>query len=636
MTRRIDKPDTTADIELHQCLDEKKCFVMIAGAGSGKTTSLVKALDYLGKIQGEILKKRGQRIACITYTTVAEHEILDDVGHDPLFHISTIHSFLWEIIKPFQMEIKIWVSQRIKDKINELEEQKRNFSERHKQSTKDKNQKDILRYEELRDKIEDVSHFRYQTGSNYLEGILGHDDVIKIAPFLIKERPLLRIIFAQKYPFLFIDESQDTILEVVDAVKTIALHQKNNFCLGFFGDEMQKIYLTGIGKISVEEGWKKINKPENFRCPTSVLQIINNIRRPVDGIEQIGGKTEKINGEKKLTEGTAKIYLIPSSIDRDNALLKIREHVSEFNNDTLWISDEKNADVKLLVIEHRMAANRLGFSDLYSAFKDGAPKSLSEDFTEGKTWALRPFQSYILPLVEAFNANKAFEVLELLRQNCPLLQRENLQSVSSHTELLQSLKDAVQRLAILMAKTSPVTVRDVLKFTQDNNLIKLDNRLLDRLQGNIPLNLSNNDREEETDTLEKTIFTYFDCPAVQVWGYQTYINDESPYSTQHSIKGAEFERVLVVLDDEEGKRSTLYSYDKLFGLKPPSDTDQKNIAEGKETVFDRTRRLLYVCCSRTVKDLVIAFFVTDVNIAIAEITAAKIFKENDIINFTSL
>lgn len=635
MTRRIDKPDTTADIELRQCLDEKKCFVMIAGAGSGKTTSLVKALDYLGKTQGEILKKRGQRIACITYTTVAEHEILDDVGHDPLFHISTIHSFLWEIIKPFQMEIKIWVSQRIKDKLNELEEQKRNFSERHKQSTKDKNQKDIIRYEELRDKIEDVSHFRYETGSNYLEGILGHDDVIKIAPFLIKERPLLRIIFARKYPFLFIDESQDTIFEVVDAVKAIALHQKNSFCLGFFGDEMQKIYLTGIGKISLEEGWKKIKKPENFRCPTSVLQIINNIRKPVDGIEQIGGKTEKINGEKKLTEGTAKIYLIPSSIDRDNALLKIREHVSEFNDDTLWISDEKNADVKLLVIEHRMAANRLGFSDLYSAFKDGAPKSLSEDFTEGKTWALRPFQSYILPLVEAFNANKAFEILELLRQNCPLLQRENLQSVSSHTELLQSLKDAVQKLAILMAKTSPVTVRDVLKFTQDNNLIKLDNRLLDRLQGNIPLNLSINDREE-TDTLEKTIFTYFDCPAVQVWGYQTYINDESPYSTQHSIKGAEFERVLVVLDDEEGKRSTLYSYDKLFGLKPPSDTDQKNIAEGKETVFDRTRRLLYVCCSRAVKDLVIAFFVTDVNIAIAEIKAAKIFKEYDIINFTSL
>ena len=420
MTRRIDKPDTPYDIELRQYLDAKTSFIMVAGAGSGKTTSLVKALDYIGRTQGEMLRKHGQRIGCITYTTMAENEIWSDVGHDPLFHISTIHSFLWELIKPFPTEIKAWVTQRIQEKLNELDEQRQKFSNRHKQSTKDKNQKDTTRYQELRDRIVSVSHFRYETGSNYLEGILGHDDIIKIAPSLIKERPLLRTIFAQKYPFLFIDESQDAIPEVVEAAKVIATNLNNKFCLGFFGDEMQKIYLTGIGKIDLEnQGWEKIKKPDNHRCPVNVLNVINNIRKPVDGLEQTGGRIEEINGIRQQIKGSARLFLLSSNVNRNDALHEVRQYIAKTDSDPFWLSDEKEADVKVLVIEHRMAANRLGFPDLYAAFKDDAPKSLSENFTEGKTWALRPFQHYLIPLVEALEAGKSFEVIELLRQYCP-------------------------------------------------------------------------------------------------------------------------------------------------------------------------------------------------------------------------
>jgi len=49
MTSRIGQPDTQADRALRQCLDQQPLtsFVMVAGAGSGKTTSLVKALAHL-------------------------------------------------------------------------------------------------------------------------------------------------------------------------------------------------------------------------------------------------------------------------------------------------------------------------------------------------------------------------------------------------------------------------------------------------------------------------------------------------------------------------------------------------------------------------------------------------------------
>lgn len=86
MSRRIDKPDTPADIELKKCLtaSERRSFVMVAGAGSGKTTSLIKALSAIVDLHAAGLKSRRQRIACITYTDVAAQEIWADVGNNPL------------------------------------------------------------------------------------------------------------------------------------------------------------------------------------------------------------------------------------------------------------------------------------------------------------------------------------------------------------------------------------------------------------------------------------------------------------------------------------------------------------------------------------------------------------------------
>jgi ATP-dependent DNA helicase UvrD/PcrA len=78
MTSRIGQPETTADNELRACLDQRlqTSFVMVAGAGSGKTTSLVKALAHLAQTRSKDLRTRGQRIACISYTEVAVNEIV--------------------------------------------------------------------------------------------------------------------------------------------------------------------------------------------------------------------------------------------------------------------------------------------------------------------------------------------------------------------------------------------------------------------------------------------------------------------------------------------------------------------------------------------------------------------------------
>lgn len=78
-------------------------------------------------------------------------------------------------------------------------------------------------------------------------------------------------------------------------------------------------------------------------------------------------------------------------------------------------------------------------------------------------------------------------------------------------------------------------------------------------------------------------------------------------ATHQGVKGLEFPRVMVVIDDSEA-RGFLFSYEKLFGAKAKSDTDKKNEAEGKETTIDRTRRLFYVTCSRAEEALAVAAY----------------------------
>ena len=74
----------------------------------------------------------------------------------------------------------------------------------------------------------------------------------------------------------------------------------------------------------------------------------------------------------------------------------------------------------------------------------------------------------------------------------------------------------------------------------------------------------------------------------------------------------------------------MFSYNKYFGITPPSATDLANEANGKETVIDRTRRLFYVTSSRATKDLAVVFFTNDPDSARRQILTSAIFPEADI------
>jgi DNA helicase-2/ATP-dependent DNA helicase PcrA len=618
MTKRINSPDTNADTQLRNCLDKspRRSFNMIAGAGSGKTTSLVKALSHIVTTQGDTLRRRGQQVACITYTEVAAKEIWNDVENNTLAHVSTIHSFLWTVIKAFQKDIKKWVIQRIAEKQTEIQAKIDNPRTR----TRDKLIKQLDKLNSQKTSIEAISYFNYGTGSNYSKGILGHDDIIKLVTFMINEHTMLGTIISQKYPYIFVDESQDTFPNIVTSLKKIDTEHSGRFCLGFFGDPMQKIFPTGAGEIPLEANWEKITKPENFRCPQQVLKTINEIRKPVDGLEQIGGRTEN----EIPVEGSSSIFILPADDFRTANVKKVQEWASKNFNDVAWLSD----DIKILVIVHRMAAIRLGFPNLYSAMNDDSPSAFKDGLLDGTSWPLKPFMNFILPLSGYHALNSNFEVLNVLREQCPKLLHGSLKGLPLRTALAE-LKNATDQLAGMMDVSSNATVFDALMLVKNEELMVLDERICAHLDNTIIKDIAE-DGEDDPVALEiEAMQRFFKCPAKEFLGYQKYCADESPFATQQGIKGAEFEKVITILDDDEGTHN-LFSYDKYFGLADLSETDEKNIQEGKDNVIARTRRLFYVSCSRARRDLIVIYFASDVDSAKTAIEALELFSDKNI------
>ena len=93
-----------------------------------------------------------------------------------------------------------------------------------------------------------------------------------------------------------------------------------------------------------------------------------------------------------------------------------------------------------------------------------------------------------------------------------------------------------------------------------------------------------------------------------------YLKEFSPISTQHSIKGNEFDNVLVVLESNWNK----YDFETLFGK-----------GSENENVIKRTRKLFYVCITRAKKNLVIYMPTDDLEIVAS---AKEYFGEENVLS----
>lgn len=578
-------------------LEKPTSFFLFAGAGSGKTRSLVNALNYLGKTYRDKLRLRGRQIAVITYTNAACDEITRRTEYDPLFVVRTIHSFAWSQIQGFNADIGTWLKDNLRWEIADLQAEEAKGRVGTKASAA--RQAQIESKQRRLDRMADIRTFTYNpSGDNRERNALNHSEVIKIFSTFLLTKPLMQRMFVEKFPFLLIDESQDTSRALIDALLVVQNAHADRFCLGLIGDTMQRIYPDGKERIESEipHSWAMPEKRLNHRCPQRIVRLINRIRGSVDNHKQ--------EPRDDRPEGWARLFVFPIDAQDKPALeQRVRDYMAGLTGDQDWTEARK---CKILTLEHHMAARRMGFLKMFEAL--ASVDDYRTGFLDGSFAPTRFFTHHVLPLVTAQNKSDKFAATKLVRESSPLLSKETLKGNDKPIAQLRAAQTAIDSLMALWADGEP-TCGEIAGNIAETNLFAMPDSLKAALAAKQAARGAAPDDEEADPVSDQiaALVAFLDCAFSEIAPYAAYVAHEAPFDTHQGVKGLEFERVMVLMDDGEA-RGFLFGYDKLLGAKAPTAADIKNAQDGKETSLERTRRLFYVTCSRARSSLVLVAY----------------------------
>lgn len=614
--------DDAVEREIERCLDleSPRSFFLFAGAGSGKTRSLVNALNYINNKYRDLFLSQGKYVGVITYTNAACDEIIHRTHDNPIFHISTIHGFCWSIIQGFNEDIRAFIKDNLILKIQGLNAKITGVRDTNTSKCK-KNVHSLEKAKKRLAELDSIYEFTYNPNSNSQFGkdSLSHTEVINLTTHFLQNKPIFQSIFVQKYPFLLIDESQDTHKELIEVLLELEDNYKSIFLLGLIGDDMQRIYSQGKSDLPsiIKNHWQTPQKKMNHRSQKRIIELANNIRGKRNGIEQLA-RDDKQGGH---------VHLFILNNTDNNTLeneVKICCKMAEITHDELW---NKEGQVKKLYLEHRMAAIQQDFIELYDIFhNDNKYNTL---ILEGTIPELSFFSKLITPLMEALLQNDNFVVMELIRNSSTILKGIESPLTLAETvttETLTDTKKSVQKLADLFF--SNINFIDILTILEEEKIFTIPPKLDEAFQ------LYKNSIEIQSKKIEEeTVWIKFlTIPYQQLINYTKYINDETSYATHHGVKGLEFDRVMVVMNDKDkrGRGGLSASYEKLFGVVAESETDIRNKRNGKETDLQRTRRLFYVTCTRAKQSLALVAYTNSPEILKYNMLERKWFDEKEI------
>ncbi len=602
-------------------LDSPKSFFLFAGAGSGKTRTLVNALRHIRETFRDSLRLRGRQVAVITYTNAACDEIVRRTEYDELFVVRTIHSFAWQQIQGFTKDIREWLRGSLQRELAELQEEERKGRPGTKASVVRLAQIDSKRCR--LERLDQIKVFVYNpTGDNRERNSLNHSEVIKIFSSFLQSKPLMQRLLVEKYPFVLIDESQDTHRSLVDALLNVQREQKERFSIGLIGDNMQRIYADGKERIEDEipDDWAIPEKKLNHRCPKRIVWLINQIRSATDAHMQ--------EPRDDAIEGVVRLFVLPADIADKPALeQEIRKYMVEIASDPLW---NEIKECKILTLEHHMAARRMGFEKLFEAL--ASVEEFRTSFLGGSFAPIRLFTHRVLPLIEAQREGDRFAVAKIVREFSPLLSKERLKTSQKPVDQLNAARVAINHLVALWEDGEP-SCGQVLERIAETSLFEIP----DSLQAALAVRMASVDEakadDEKVDPLNQdmsALLDFLECPFSMIEPYATYVAHEAPYDTHQGVKGLEFDRVMVLMDDGEA-RGFMFGYEKLLGAKAPTQSDIKNQKEGRESSIERTRRLFYVTCSRARMSLALVVYTDSPSAVQAQVLGCGWFDAQEVV-----
>lgn len=607
----IEKVETEADVLVRLCLDKHQSFALIAGAGSGKTSSLVEALARIREQEGGWLRQNGQRVACITFTNRAVEVIKARLGFDDLYQVSTLHSFLWGQIGRFQFDIREALRLRCLPMLIAKEQAKDNGGS---SRTATEARAKAKRFEQDLEALDTVEHFEYSDApvGDYQNGQLAHDDIIEIATYLFEANETFRRITGLRFPYIFVDEAQDTFDGIVAGLNLVCAGEGLPI-IGYFGDPWQQIYERSAGAFAPPTNGITISKTENFRCSESVIRLLNAFR---DDVKQHAA------GESKGREGSVIFRLVkaekPEMQRNRYSEEQITRALGKMDAALLdWGWNERNDVIRLFLVR-QMIARRMGFSKLNRLFNGAYASSRTEDaFEAGEHFLLVPLTTTIYPLVAAHKTDDSRQIIDLLRRDSPAFAVDGLNATKTLKAMIDTSRTLIGQLETLWTSG---TVKDVLQFCVDKQIIRTSEKLREHLE-RVPRAEEYDESIHSLDKGDWLADAFFCMDTTEIPPYTSFISKNTAYSTQHGVKGEEYPKVVVVYDDIEASWSN-YSFCKI--LTP------ETAGEPTDGQRARSRKLAYVSFSRALEDLRVLFFTPNPEAARQELIAKKLLEPDQI------
>ena len=646
--------------EIVKCIDNDQSFVFDAGAGAGKTYALVQSLKHILVRYGEELKTHKQKALFITFTNVAAKEIEERLGTTNLIDVSTIHKWVWNIISPHQKQLVEFHLNKLKSEVviiktnlenekwaerfiklsdvekeflkNLLYEKKEIYYKYKSSGAEDfranfpyinaqfplilKNVGDFKkiadnifklgRYNIAIEKIvsEDSSFKKLKYDPKFNNDrlasmMISHETLLEYTEKIVKSNNILKQIIFDQYPYILVDEYQDTDPRVISTLSLIESYSKkiNHKCLiGYYGDKKQNIYDTGVGgKFSQHHpGLVRIKKEFNRRSSNKIIEVANKIRN--DDLQQ-----ETIYSD--FPSGSVSFYNM--SIERTAF---IESHIK------LWDITKQNK-LHCFELTNERVAEFSGFSIIYNFFKKSPwyktgkrYEFLRDHILSLDTTKLGIIQSLIFRILDF--KNKIILDHTMILGVIVFGKKSDDINVTTLRKLIMKLKNKTGDTLKMYIKnlfssykSGDVNYDKCIEYIIGENINSFEEFELFILDQLYLLDAEDSNADEELAEYKGQIdeFLKIDISIFNLW--YKFIIDKSDvdivYHTYHGTKGREFENVIIFMNSKFG-------VDKLYFDRLLKVISEKN--DDEEQKIEEARNLLYVAVTRAVKNLSVLYF----------------------------
>lgn len=567
-----------------------KNTMVIAGPGTGKTQVITRKIAYL--FERELVPPR-KKVLAITFTNKAAREMNSRVKRFNVrtdrIRIGTFHNFCVFVLRSYGDFIGMnrhfsFVTNRqkvalAKSVIEEFEVPMRSDAFLKRLAQLKNGSTHYSDYEQRLDAILRDAALAYQKRL-LTANMIDFDDAILATVTLLKERPEILYIFHNAYPFILIDEMQDTNRMQLELIKLLGSNARNVMAVA---DDDQSIYGWRGAVPTVIEDYvqllnaEKIVLSENYRSPQMILdaadRLVEDIQirmpkklegrpnEPGDCVERkefsnwleeaewVATKAKELYDKENIKYNEMIVLYRsrhPSFLAFEEAFEKhgvpYQHFGKEFNEPRNLLADQVIEVLKLIENPN----NRVVLSSLLTALSD---RFVVDD---------NLYDEYIGIL------GKEASVLEMLSQSSPRDEVDRfvqqLASFIISTESTPSMGELFDKTCeVLNIEGALVGLGDERKLVEEKYLRTLREKLIRNPIGNLAEFFLELELEDDSDTIDHN-------------------EDAVGLSTFHNAKGLEYKVVFIVALEEfiipgrntaDEERRTLYvamtrSKSKLF------------------------------------------------------------------------